>query len=102
MIFYNFSDSPVARLYREEVEMVFSAVDCVLNREKAVYASAELTSGHRLYDSMREFSVKTAADLKQLKGKDWYSTNVLDANVKSAHAVAPHVSEALDAEALVI
>src|SRR5260370_25010608 len=102
MIFYNFSDSPFARLYREEVEMLFSALDCVLNREKAVYASAELTSGRRLYDAMREFSVKTAADLKQLKGKDWYSTNILDANVKAAQDFAAHVREELGGKTLVI
>jgi hypothetical protein len=102
MIFYSFSDSTFTRPYREEVEMSFSALDCVLNREKAIYASAELTTGRRLYDAMREFNVKTAADLKQLKGKDWYTANIWDANVKAAQDFAAHVREKLGGKTLVI
>jgi hypothetical protein len=82
--------------------MSFSALDCVLNREKAIYASAELTTGRRLYDAMREFNVKTAADLKQLKGKDWYTANIWDANVKAAQDFAAHVREKLGGKTLVI
>jgi|SRR5712664_3176883 len=102
MIFYSFSDSTFTRPYPEEVEMSFSALDCVLNREKAIYASAELTSGRRLYDAMREFNVKTAGDLKQLKEKDWYTTNIWDANVKAAQDFAAHVREKLGGKTLVI
>jgi hypothetical protein len=102
MIFYSPSDSTFTRLYREEVEILFSALDCVLNREKATYASAELTSGRRLYDAMREFHVKTADDLKKLKGKDWYTTNIGDANVKAAQDFAADVRRKLGGKTLVI
>jgi hypothetical protein len=102
MIFYSLSDSTFTRLYREEIEMAFSAIDCVLNREKAIYASAELTTGRRLYDALREFRVKRAADLKQLKGKDWYTANIWDANVKSAQDFAACVREKLGGNTLVI
>src|ERR1700729_2652093 len=102
MIFYNLSDSTFTRLYREEVEMAFSGLDCVLNCEKAIYASAELTTGRRLYDALREFHIKSAADLKQLNGEEWYTANIWDANVKSAQDFAACVREKLDGKTLVI
>jgi hypothetical protein len=102
MIFYRLSDSTFTRLYREEVDMAFSALDCILNREKAIYASAELTTGRRFYDALREFHVKTADELKQLKGKEWYTANVWDANVKSAQDFAAHVQERIGGKTLVI
>jgi hypothetical protein len=102
MIFYSLSDSTFTRAYREEVDMAFSALDCILNREKAIYASAELTSGRRLYDALREFHVKTADELKQLKGKEWYTANIWDANVKSAQDFAAHIREKIGAKTLVI
>jgi hypothetical protein len=102
MIFYSLSDSTFTRLYREELDISFSAIDCVLNGEKAVYASTELTSGLRLYNAMREAGVKTAAELKQSKGKDWYSANIWDANVKVAGQFAARVRANLQGKTLVI
>lgn len=102
MIFYSLSDSTFTRLYREEIEMGFSALDCVLNREKAIYASAELTTGRRLYSALREFHVKSSAELKQLKGNEWYTANIWDANVKSAQDFAACVREKLGGKTLVI
>jgi hypothetical protein len=102
MIFYSLSDSTFTRLYRQEVDMAFSALDCILNREKAIYASAELTTGRRFYDALREFQVKTADELKQLKGKEWYTANIWDANVKSAQDFATHVRERIGGKTLVI
>jgi hypothetical protein len=102
MIFYSLSDSTFTRLYREEVEMAFSGLDCVLNYEKAIYASAELTSGRRLYDALRKFHVKGSTDLKQLKGKEWYTANIWDSNVKSAQDFAACVREKLGGKTLVI
>jgi hypothetical protein len=102
MIFYRLSDSTFTRLYREEVEISFSAIDCVLNGEKAVYASTELTTGIRLYNAMREAGVKTVAELKQSRGKDWYSANIWDANVKSASEFAARIRARLQDKALVI
>jgi hypothetical protein len=102
MTFYSLSDSTFNRLFREEVEMAFSSLDCVLNHEKAIYASAELTSGRRLYDALREFHVKSSVDLKQLKGKEWYTANIWDSNVKSAEDFAACVREKLGGKTLVI
>jgi hypothetical protein len=102
MIFYSPSDAKFTRTYREEADMAFSMLDSILNREKAIYASAELTTGRRLYNALREFHVKTAADLKQLKGKDWYTTNIWDANVKSAQDFAAHIREKVGGKTLVI
>jgi hypothetical protein len=102
MIFYSLSDSTFTRLFRDEVDISFSAIDCVLNGEKAIYASTELTSGLRLYNAMREAGVKTAAELKQLKGKDWYSANIWDANVRAASEFGARVRAKLQGKALVI
>src|SRR6266849_748133 len=102
MVFYTLSDSSFTRLYREEVEISFSAIDCVLNGERAVYASTELTTGLRLYNAMREAGVKTVAELKQSRGKDWYSANIWDANVKSASEFAARIRVNLQGKTLVI
>lgn len=102
MISYSLSDSTFTRSYREEAAMVLSALDSTLNREKAIYASAELTTGRRFYDALREFHVGTADDLKQLKGKGWYTANIWDANVKSAQDFATQVREKVGGRTLVI
>jgi hypothetical protein len=102
MIFYSLSDSTFTRPYREEVDMAFSALDCFLNHEKAIYASAELTTGRRLYNAFREFHVTTADELKKLKGKEWYSANIWNANVKSAGDFAAQIREKVGGKTLVI
>jgi hypothetical protein len=84
MSFYNASDSKFTRHYREEVDMVFSGLDCVLHGEYVIYASSELTSGRRLYELLREHGCKTADELKEKLGNAWYKENVLTANVNSA------------------
>ena len=102
VIFHHRSDSTFTRLYREEVEIAFSAMDCVLKHEKAINASAELTTGRRHYDALRECHVKTAVDLKALKGQDWFTANVWDANVRSARDFAAQVREKVGGTILVI
>jgi hypothetical protein len=102
MIFYTLSDSTFTRHYREEVEMSFSAIDCLLNHEKALYASTELTTGLRLYNAMRECGVKTAAELKQIKGKEWFTSNIWDANVKSASDFAARIRSRLAGKSMVV
>ena len=102
MLFCSLSDSTFTRRYREEVDKAFSALDCMLNREKAIYAGAELTSGRRLYDACREFHVKSADELKQVKGKEWYGANIWDANVQAARDFAAQVRETAAGKALVI
>ncbi len=84
MVFYSPSESRFTRHYREEVDMAFSAIDCVLNRERAVYASTELTSGSRLYNALRLAGVSSATDLRQKHGQEWYTANVWDRNVVAA------------------
>jgi hypothetical protein len=102
MIFYSLSDSTFTRLYREEVEISFSAMDCLLNGEQAVYASTELTTGLRLYNAMRECGVVTVAELKQIKGKDWYTANIWDANLKVGSEFASRVRVNLGGKLIVI
>jgi uncharacterized membrane protein len=91
MTFYNPSDSSFTRHYREEVDMVFSAIDCVLNGERAIYCSSELTTGIRLYEVLREHHLKTAAELKKLMGQPWFDANIFQANMHSACEFAKSV-----------
>jgi hypothetical protein len=102
MTFYSFSDSTFTRLHREEVEISFSAIDCALNAKKAIYASTELTTGLRLYETMRECGVVTVKELQQIKGKDWYTANIWDANLKAASEFASRVRINLDGNPIVI
>ena len=102
MSFYQISDSKFTRLYQQEMEICFSALDCVLNAEKGIYASSELTTGGRLYRAMREAGVKTVAELREVRGKDWYSANIWDANVKSACEFAGRIRAQLQGKSLVV
>jgi len=102
MIFYNPSDSKFTRHYQEEVDMVFSGIDCVLNGELAIYCSSELTTGLRLYESMREHGLKTASELKEKMGKAWFEAHIFQANVRSAKKFAESVRANLNNSTLVI
>lgn len=102
MTFYSASDSKFTRLYREEVEMVFSGLDCALIREQAVYCSAELTTGARLYAALREHKVKTRAELREKMGQAWFHANLWEPNVNAAIEFAKSVRSALGAGTMVI
>lgn len=102
MTFYSLSDSTFTRHYREEVEMVFSSLDCILNGEKGIYCSTELTTGLRLYDAMRSCHVKNVAELKDLKGKDWYTNNIWNANLQAGAKFASWIRSQLQSKTLVI
>lgn len=102
MIFYSASDSTFTRVYREELEICFSAIDCLLNREKALYVSTELTSGLRSYDAMRACGVKTVAELKQIKGPEWYTANIWNANINAGSEFASLVRSDLGGKMIVI
>jgi len=102
MSFYTPSNSNFTRLHQEEIDMVFSGIDCVLNDEKAIYCSSELTSGARLYDALRKNEVKTAAELKRKLGKAWWSKNIFDANVKLGKEFAQCVRDSLNDKTMVI
>jgi hypothetical protein len=91
MSFYSPSDSKFTRHYKEEVEMVVSAIDCVLNGEQAIYCSSELTSGFTVFEALSQYRVKTVGELKDKNGKDWFRANVWDVNCKAANEFARSV-----------
>jgi hypothetical protein len=93
MVFYSPTDRQFNRHHLEEMELAFSAIDCVLNGQHAIYASTELTSGFRVFGAFRDAKVRTTDELKQKMGKDWYSRNIWDANVALAVAFAESVRE---------
>lgn len=90
MHFYNQNGEleaiPHTRTYGEELAIMLSAFDCLLNGGKALYASSELTTGKRLYDLMREVGVWTAEDLRAKLGEEEYQRRLW----------APNFAEALD------
>ncbi|MBV9771176.1 MAG: hypothetical protein JOZ32_16510 [Bryobacterales bacterium] len=102
MSFYSPSDSEFTRHYREEVDMVFSALDCALHGGHVIYASSELTSGSRLFEALGKNDVKTSTDLKKKLGEPWYRANIFDANVKSALDFAEAIRATLHDNTIVI
>ena len=102
MSFYTVSNREFTRHHREEIDMVFSGIDCVLNDERAIYCSSELTTGARLYDALRKNKLKTAAELKEKMGQAWFTTNIFDANVKLAKEFAQCVRNSLTDKTIVI
>jgi hypothetical protein len=95
MPFYSATESSFTRHYREEVAMAFSAIDCVLNGELAIYASTELTSGRRINDILVERRLKTASELRQTAGHEWFEAEIWNVNVAAAVAFARGVKAAL-------
>ena len=82
--FYDPTDSEFTRHYRDEVEMVFSGIDCILHGGEVIYCSSELTSGYTLRKALLDRKLKTSAELKQQMGNDWFAKNIWDKNVKAA------------------
>lgn len=74
MPFYTPTDSRFTRHYREEVDIALSAMDCVLCRERAIYASTELTTGVRLYEALRKTGTLTAAALREKIGRESFTS----------------------------
>jgi hypothetical protein len=102
MTFYSPSDSKFTRHYREEVEMVFSGIDCVLNGEQAIYCSSELTTGVRLYEALREHHLTTASELKKKMGREWFESNIFGVNMRCAMDFAKSVRASLGDQTMVI
>jgi hypothetical protein len=102
MTFYSPSDSKFTRHYREETEMVFSGLDCVLNDERAIYCSSELTTGVKLYRVLRDHGLRTAAELRKKLGDEWYRTNIWNMNLKAAAEFARSVRTHFGGERIVI
>ena len=61
--FFDPSDSEFTRHYRDEVQMIFSGLDCILHGGEVIYCSSELTSGNRLRQALTANHLKTAAEL---------------------------------------
>lgn len=102
MNFYIKSERAFTRHHQEEIEIVFSGIDCVLNDERAIYCSSELTTGARLYDACREHKVKTRDELKAKLGKSWFATNIFEENVKLGKKFAQCVRNRLTDKTIVI
>ncbi len=102
MYFYSKSDREFTRLHEEEIKMVFSGIDCVLNDEQAIYCSSELTTGARLYAAFREHKVKTRDELKEKLGKAWFGTHIFDENVRLGKKFAQCVRNRLTDKTIVI
>jgi hypothetical protein len=79
---------PHSRTYREDAEMARLAIDCILNGEKAVYASSELTTGPRLFQLYREYGVRDMAALKLALGEEGWRKRLWEPNVAEANAFA--------------
>jgi hypothetical protein len=102
MSFYNPSDSKFTRHYREEVDMVFSGLDCALHRDHVIYCSSELTSGLNLCTLLRERGLKTASELKKGMGSEWFRAKLWDVNVKAAIDFAEAVRHKFNDRTIVI
>ena len=99
MTFYNAHGEldliPHSRIYKEEAEMARLAIDCVLNGEKAVYASSELTTGPRLFHLFEEFGVRDIEALKAVLGEEGWRKRLWDPNVAEANAFARELRDRL-------
>lgn len=80
--------TPRTRTFAEELASALSAMDCVLNGEKAIYASSELTTGRRLYALMCEAGVRDRHELRRRLGEDGWKRRLWDPNFAEALELA--------------
>jgi hypothetical protein len=90
------------RTFADEERMAFSSLDCVLNGEKGVYASSELTTGRRAYELVRQHGAESVHHLRELLGEDPHRSLILDRNCEEASAFARRLRAELGAEVMVI
>lgn len=86
-----------SRLYHDERKMAFSALDCVLNGEKGVYASSELTTGTRAYELLDGSGHRSMRELG-----DSHRGALLKTNMEEAGRFAARLREHLGGRELVI
>jgi hypothetical protein len=79
----------------------FSAMDCVLHKEQAIYCSSELTSGLRAYTEMRNRKVRSAQELKARCGEAWYKANIVEVNENAALDFARYVCKQAGGDAVI-
>lgn len=96
------SEGPVhTRTYAQEVEIGLSAFDSILNGEKAVYGSSELTTGKRLNALFHEHGVRERRELKAKLGEEGFRRQVWDPNVREANAFARELRFGLGGEIVI-
>ena len=83
--------SKFTKRYCEEVEMALRSIDCALNRGQAIYCSSELTTGRRMYEALRKNNAQTKDELKEKKGEDWVTENIIKVNFENARRFAEYV-----------
>jgi hypothetical protein len=81
---------------------LFTAMECVLNAENAIYCSSELTSGLKAFREMRNHGVKSREELKAKLGPAWFQQNIFDPNAKLTNDFAESVRHAEGGRILVI
>lgn len=89
------------RTYAEEKALAFSSLDCVLNGEKGVYASSELTTGWRAYQLLDRHEVQSPQELREKLGDDPHRSQLLDRNIDEAGRFARRVREKLAGEPVI-
>jgi hypothetical protein len=90
------------RTFAQEERMAFSSLDCVLNGEKGIYASSELTTGRRAYDLVRQHGAQSVHHLREMLGDDPHRSLILDRNCEEAGEFARRLRAKLGAGELVI
>lgn len=81
------------RTYAQEKAMALGALDCVLNGEKAVYASSELTTGWRAFELLDRHDVDTPQELSALPRGEPHRARLLDRNADEAERFARRLRE---------
>ncbi len=81
------------RTFREECALAFAALDCILNGDKGIYASSELTTGRRAYGLFDEHGVHSAHELRDKLGEDPHRSLVLIPNCEAAADFARRLRE---------
>lgn len=89
------------RTYAQEVEIALSAFDSILNGEKAIYHSSELTTGKRLHALFRQYGVRERRELKAKMGEEAFRRQVWDPNVAEANAFARELHHRLGGEIVI-
>jgi hypothetical protein len=82
--------------------MILAAIDCILNGERAVYASSDLTTGRRFYELLRESEARDPEALRAKLGPEAYRQRLFEPNAEAAKAFARRVRDFLGARVLVI
>jgi len=90
------------RPFAQEKQIIFSALDCALNGEKAVYASSELTTGWRAYELLERHGVDSVQALRAALGDDPHRSQLLDRNIEEAAHFAARVRERLGRAEMVV